>query len=112
MSWLARTIRKLVFFAGSDRRNRELEEEMAFHRGLSEQEMMAEGLSADDARSTAELGDRFAIEPAFVEYPRVPFRLNGGPFAVPEDFSYASDTNTDWLSADALMAMVEEKQAA
>jgi UDP-N-acetylglucosamine 4,6-dehydratase len=69
-------------------------------------------ISADDARSTAELGDRFAIEPAFVEYPRTPFRLNGGPGAVPEDFSYASDTNTDWLSAAALMAMVEEKAAA
>ena len=69
-------------------------------------------ISADDARSTAELGDRFAIEPAFVEYPRSPFRVNGGPGAVPEDFSYASDTNTDWLSAEALMAMVEEKAAA
>jgi UDP-N-acetylglucosamine 4,6-dehydratase len=69
-------------------------------------------ISADDARSTAELGDRFAIEPAFVEYPRVPFRINGGPGGVAEDFSYASDTNTDWLSADALMAMVEEKAAA
>ncbi len=69
-------------------------------------------ISADDARSTAELGDRFAIEPAFVEYPRTPFRLNGGPAAVPEDFCYASDTNTDWLSAEALMAMVEEKAAA
>ena len=69
-------------------------------------------ISADDARSTAELGDRFAIEPAFVEYPRTPFRINGGPGAVPEDFSYASDTNTDWLSAAALMAMVEEKAAA
>ena len=69
-------------------------------------------ISADDARSTAEFGDRFAIEPAFVEYPRAPFRLNGGPGAVPEDFSYASDTNPDWLSAEALMAMVEEKAAA
>jgi len=69
-------------------------------------------ISADDARSTAELGDRFAIEPAFVEYPRAPFRLAGGPGGVPEDFSYASDTNPDWLSADALMAMVEEKAAA
>ena len=74
-------------------------------------------ISADDARSTAELGDRFAIEPAFVEYPRTPFRVNGGRGlasvgAVPEDFSYASDTNTDWLSAAALMAMVEEKAAA
>ncbi|HVN02191.1 MAG TPA: UDP-N-acetylglucosamine 4,6-dehydratase (inverting) [Caulobacteraceae bacterium] len=69
-------------------------------------------ISADDARTTAELGDRFAIEPAFVEYSRQPFRLNGGPCAVPEDFSYASDTNTEWLSAEALMAMVEEKVAA
>jgi UDP-N-acetylglucosamine 4,6-dehydratase len=69
-------------------------------------------ISADDARSTAELGDRFAIEPAFVEYPREPFRINGGCASVPEDFSYASDTNTEWLSADALMAMVEEKAAA
>jgi UDP-N-acetylglucosamine 4,6-dehydratase len=69
-------------------------------------------ISADDARITAELGDRFAIEPAFVEYPRVPFRLGAGPGAVPEDFAYASDTNTDWLTGPALMAMVEEKAAA
>jgi UDP-N-acetylglucosamine 4,6-dehydratase len=66
-------------------------------------------ISADDARSTAYLGDRYAIEPAFVEYPREPFRVNGGPESVPEEFSYASNTNTDWLSAEALMAMVEEK---
>jgi UDP-N-acetylglucosamine 4,6-dehydratase len=69
-------------------------------------------ISADDARSTAELGDRYAIEPAFVEYPRTPFRLNGGPAAVPEDFSYASDTNSEWLTGAALMAMLEEKAAA
>jgi UDP-N-acetylglucosamine 4,6-dehydratase len=66
-------------------------------------------ISGDDARCTAELGDRYAIEPAFVEYPRTPFRLNGGPGAVPESFSYASDTNTEWLTREALMAMVEEK---
>ena len=65
-------------------------------------------ISADDARSTRDLGDRYAIEPAFVEYPRTPFDMPG----VDEDFSYASDTNTDWLSAAALMAMVEEKAAA
>jgi len=68
-------------------------------------------ICADDARSTAELGDRYAIEPAFVEYPRQPFRLNGGAGAVPEDFSYASDTNTEWLTPAALMAMVEERLA-
>jgi len=68
-------------------------------------------ICADDARSTAELGDRYAIEPAFVEYPREPFRINDGPGSVPESFSYASDTNTEWLSGEALMAMVEEKAA-
>jgi len=64
-------------------------------------------ISADDARMTAELGDRYAIEPAFVEYPRTPFRTNGGPAAVPDEFSYASNTNSDWLSGEALMAMVD-----
>jgi len=64
-------------------------------------------ISADDARMTAELGDRYAIEPAFVEYPRTPFRTNGGPAVVPDEFSYASNTNSDWLSGEALMAMVD-----
>ncbi|HEX3917746.1 MAG TPA: UDP-N-acetylglucosamine 4,6-dehydratase (inverting) [Caulobacteraceae bacterium] len=69
-------------------------------------------ISADDARATADLGDRFAIEPVFVEYPRTPFRIAGGPGSVPEEFSYASNTNTEWLTGEALMAMVEEKAAA
>ena len=34
----------------------------------------------------------------------VPFESPG----VAEDFSYASDTNTEWLTNGALMAMVEE----
>jgi UDP-N-acetylglucosamine 4,6-dehydratase len=62
-------------------------------------------ISADDARSTVDLGDRYAIEPAFVEYPRTPFPRGG----VDEDFSYASDSNTDWLSDAQLRAMVEDK---
>ena len=68
-------------------------------------------ISADDARSTADLGDRYVIEPAFVEYTRTRFR-DSGSAGVAEDFSYASDTNTDWLSDEALMAMVTEKAAA
>ena len=51
-------------------------------------------ISADDARATVDLGDRYAIEPAFVEYTREPF---AGP-RPPEDFCYASDTNEEWLS--------------
>ena len=66
-------------------------------------------ISADDARCTADLSDRYAIEPAFVEYPRRPFRIAGGPGGVAEEFSYASNTNSDWLSGPALLAMVEEK---
>ena len=61
-------------------------------------------ISADDARSTVDLGDRYAIEPAFVEYPRE--KLAGKP--LPEDFSYASDTNDQWLTGEALLAVLNE----
>ncbi len=59
-------------------------------------------ISADDARNTVDLGDRYAIEPAFVEYTREP--LAGVRLA--DDFSYASDTNTDWLDHPGLMDML------
>src|SRR5207302_608332 len=61
-------------------------------------------ISADDARATLDLGDRYAIEPAFVEYTRG--GLKGAP--LPEGFSYASDTNDDWLTGDGLLALLED----
>jgi UDP-N-acetylglucosamine 4,6-dehydratase len=61
-------------------------------------------ISADDARSTVDMGDRYAIEPMFVEYSRAP--LEGA--RPPEEFCYASDTNTDWLSGEALLAVLDE----
>jgi UDP-N-acetylglucosamine 4,6-dehydratase len=61
-------------------------------------------ISADDARSTVDLGDRYAIEPAFAEYTRVP--LEGAPLA--EGFSYSSDANDEWLSGEGLLALLEE----
>ncbi|WP_293676038.1 UDP-N-acetylglucosamine 4,6-dehydratase (inverting) [uncultured Phenylobacterium sp.] len=61
-------------------------------------------ISQDDARNTVDLGDRYAIEPAFVEYTREP--LTGGRLA--DEFSYASDTNDAWLDAAGLMAMLGE----
>jgi len=61
-------------------------------------------ISQDDARNTVDLGDRYAIEPAFVEYTRVP--LAGGRLA--EDFSYASDTNDEWLDRAGLLAMLDD----
>jgi UDP-N-acetylglucosamine 4,6-dehydratase len=61
-------------------------------------------ISADDARSTVDLGDRYAIEPAFVEYTREP--LTGA--WLDEGFCYASDTNDEWLSGAGLLAMLED----
>ncbi|THD57805.1 UDP-N-acetylglucosamine 4,6-dehydratase (inverting) [Phenylobacterium sp.] len=61
-------------------------------------------IGVDDARTTVDLGDRYAIEPAFVEYRRDP--LAGGK--LDEGFSYASDTNTDWLSGEGLLAVLNE----
>jgi UDP-N-acetylglucosamine 4,6-dehydratase len=61
-------------------------------------------ISADDARNTVDLGDRYAIEPAFVEYTREP--LEGA--ALNDDFSYVSDTNPEWLDGPGLMKMLGE----
>ncbi|MCR5878168.1 UDP-N-acetylglucosamine 4,6-dehydratase (inverting) [Phenylobacterium sp. J367] len=65
-------------------------------------------ISADDARGTVNLGDRYAIEPAFADYTRDP--LEGGRLA--EGFSYASDTNEQWLSPAAFLAMIGPGAAA
>jgi len=59
-------------------------------------------ISTDDARTTLDLGDRYAIEPAFVEYTREP--LAGTRLA--DDFSYASDTNDEWLDGPRLLEML------
>jgi len=64
-------------------------------------------ISADDVRCAVDLGDRYAIEPAFVEFARKP--LDGKP--LPEGFSYASDTNEEWLTGDALLAVLNESAA-
>jgi UDP-N-acetylglucosamine 4,6-dehydratase len=63
-------------------------------------------VSADDARQTVELDDRYVIEPSFVEYTRKAFGPHDGAKPVMEDFSYASDSNTEWLTPDALRAML------
>ncbi len=62
-------------------------------------------ISADDARTTTELPDRYVIEPQFVEYPRKPLAGDVGK-AVADDFSYSSDRNNEWLDADGLLALL------
>ncbi|MCA0357566.1 MAG: UDP-N-acetylglucosamine 4,6-dehydratase (inverting) [Proteobacteria bacterium] len=68
-------------------------------------------ISADDARSTVEFEDRYAIEPNFAEFGREPYAASDGAQRVAEDFSYSSDNNQDWLSPEGLLAMLEEKAA-
>ena len=63
-------------------------------------------ISADDARTTVDLGDRYAIEPAFVEFGRKSF-CDKHPMA-DEGFSYASDTNDEWLSGEGLLALLAD----
>ncbi|HEY9219005.1 MAG TPA: UDP-N-acetylglucosamine 4,6-dehydratase (inverting) [Phenylobacterium sp.] len=63
-------------------------------------------ISSDDSRTTMDLGDRYAIEPAFAEYTRKKFANGFQPVA--DGFSYASDTNTEWLSGEGLLAMLND----
>jgi len=64
-------------------------------------------ISQDDARTTVDLGDRYAIEPAFVEYARAP-HAERHPM-VAEDFAYSSDSNDEWLSGEGLLTMLNER---
>lgn len=63
-------------------------------------------ISVDDARTTVDLGDRYAIEPAFVEYTRTPFSQTKP--MVDEGFCYASDTNDEWLSGEGLLELLHD----
>lgn len=63
-------------------------------------------ISSDDARKTVDLGDRYAIEPDFVEYARRSFTEDGHRL-VDEGFVYSSDNNTEWLDRAALLRMLE-----
>ena len=63
-------------------------------------------ISIDDARHVVDLGDRYAIEPAFVEFSRRSFA--GEHPVVADGFSYASDTNDEWLSHEGLLALLAD----
>ena len=63
-------------------------------------------ISIDDARQTVDLGDRFAIEPDFVEYPRTSFVKDGLGVKVPENFAYTSDT-AERLDGPGMLALLD-----
>lgn len=63
-----------------------------------------EMISVSDARSTVDIGDRYVIQPQLDIWPRV--RDEGTP--VRDGFSFASDTNEQWLSVEELRSMVTD----
>jgi UDP-N-acetylglucosamine 4,6-dehydratase len=67
-------------------------------------------ITVDDARLTVDLGDRYVIEPDFVEYSRTSFVEDGTGKRVPEDFAFASDT-AERLEPGPLLAMMDARHA-
>lgn len=63
---------------------------------------------ADDCRSTVELEDRFVIEPSFSFWESAEQERYQKRPKVADNFSYASDNNSEWLSQDELLALLEQ----
>lgn len=63
-------------------------------------------VTEDDARTTFDAGDRYIIQPAFKKWTSGE-SIWPDATPVPEDFRYASDTNSDWLNSDDLKKMIE-----
>jgi UDP-N-acetylglucosamine 4,6-dehydratase len=68
-------------------------------------------ISADDSRTTVDLGDRYAIEPDFVEYGRTGFSEDGVGVRVPEGFAYTSDGAGDTLDTGGMAELLEAARA-
>jgi UDP-N-acetylglucosamine 4,6-dehydratase/5-epimerase len=64
-------------------------------------------ITADDARMTLEVDDRYIIAPAFSFWTDDHLQVNGAT-RVAEDFAYSSDGNKEWLSPAALSEMLKD----
>jgi UDP-N-acetylglucosamine 4,6-dehydratase/5-epimerase len=67
-------------------------------------------IGADDSRHTYEYDDYYKIMPA-INVRGNDTRIKGGR-KVPEGFVYASDTNSEWMSIEALRAWIEANRTA
>lgn len=63
-------------------------------------------IGAEDALYTYEYSDHFKILPAINNWSSDPVRIKDGKL-VPEDFVYASDSNTEWMSVSQLRVWIE-----
>ncbi|WP_417793392.1 UDP-N-acetylglucosamine 4,6-dehydratase (inverting) [Terasakiella pusilla] len=65
-------------------------------------------ITSDDARVTVEQDDRYIIQPSFAFWTdRVAEHGNCTP--LPEGYSYASDTNKEWLTQEEMHRLIEQE---
>jgi len=62
-------------------------------------------ITEDDSRNTLELDDRYIIQPAFAWWTGEEYSITEARNVEP-GFSYTSDTNTEWLTAESLMEAI------
>ena len=67
-------------------------------------------IGQEDAPFTYEYEDHFKILPSINDWGASPERIKGGR-KVPEDFVYASNNNSEWMSADELTAWIAANRA-
>ena len=79
--------------------------------GIRPGEKLHEALiSEDEARTTVELDDMYVVQPAAALWFGHSWEQKGKP--LPEDYHYASDNNTEWLSVDEIQSIVAPIEAA
>jgi UDP-N-acetylglucosamine 4,6-dehydratase len=62
-------------------------------------------LTEDEARNAFDIGDRYCIMPHLLGHDEA---ASPRGEALPDGFRYASDTNDTWLTAEQLLAMVDQ----
>lgn len=66
-------------------------------------------IGTEDALFTYEYPDHYKILPAIYKWSEDPDRINGGKRVSP-DFTYCSNTNTDWMSIETLRGWIAESR--
>ena len=67
-------------------------------------------IGVEDAPHTLEYDHFFKILPAINDWSNDPARIKNG-VRVKSDFAYRSDTNTEWMTIDALRRWLAKNQA-
>lgn len=76
--------------------------------GIQPGEKLHESLVTDvDSRTMYDLGDRYLIEPAIAYWGHESLSQAETAVRVPDSFVYSSNDNTEWLTGEALRAVIE-----